>query len=213
MEIPNRNEVILRGTVVSMNLNGVLSDIRIVCESGKSKFFPQIIVHDNALLNGINIGQHVLILGHTQNHKVNYESTKKSGSVTQIVATQIKPACRALYDYFQNIPLPDYYNGGQSDDMNIILISGEVLNVYRVNDNYLKIKVSTEYEKDITTQCDITLTKKQALEAEKKISVGDTMVAVCYVQTSIKNDGKNNKPRITYQNIYCKDYEIFKKEN
>lgn len=213
MEIPSRNEVILRGTVVSMNLSGKLSDIRIVCESGRNKFFPQIMVHDNQLLNGIKIGQHILVLGHTQNHKVYYESTNKSTSTTQIVATQIKPACRALYDYFQNIPLADYYKGGQADDMNVILISGEVLGKYEINKKYLKIKVSAEYEKGKKTQCDITLTQNQAFEAKKNVSVGDTLVAVCYVQTSIKNDGKNDKPRISYQNIYCKDFEIFKKAN
>ena len=139
----DRNEIIFRGSVVSMNVASKISTIRMVLETNGRKYFPQIYVYDNKILNGINIKDRIYVKGYTQNQLVYHRSTNKSGKQTVFVANEIYHAGRLLCDYFpSDIMDGDAFDGGASEDINKIILCGRVTSFYEQNNDYIRVKIT-----------------------------------------------------------------------
>lgn len=199
----DRNEIIFRGSVVSMNVASKISTIRMVLETNGRKYFPQIYVYDNKILNGINIKDRIYVKGYTQNQLVYHRSTNKSGKQTVFVANEIYHAGRLLCDYFpSDIMDGDAFDGGASEDINKIILCGRVTSFYEQNNDYIRVKL-TMFNDGYERQCDLTCTKRQGAYARKHLKEGDYVVAIGYAYTNIKTMPDKNK--IYYESCFCQD--------
>lgn len=199
------NQVTLRGTVVSINTSGQVPTIRLFVKADrKVGNFPLVYFFDRKMLKGISIQDNVLVIGHTQNRKVQYEGTKKSGSKTIVSGDNIVKAERMLCDYFSDESLKNT-EGAPSEDINRVLTRGTVTAISPISDDdrYIRVRIATKYG-DYETQCDITCSRRQA-EKTKEIEIGDEVCAVSYVFTNIKE--MKDKTKIYYENIFCLDLE------
>ena len=197
-----RNNVFLRGTVVSINASSKVSTIRLVCDSRNGrKNFPRVYIFDSKMLKSIGLRDYVYITGHTQNRRVYHPSTWKSSSQSVIVADSVSISGRALLDFIMPEEI-DNYIGAKPEDLNNILVIGTVLSKYQPNDNYVIVKVKAQNQNGKASQCDFVCTRRQA-EFAKSLNAGDNVAVLGYAYTSIKDkpDGK----KIFYENIFCKD--------
>lgn len=199
------NEVTLRGTVVSINTGGQVPTIRLFVKGDrKVGNFPLVYCFDRKKLVGISIQDNVLVIGHTQNRKVQYPGTKKVGSKTVITGDKIIKADRMLCDYFPDDFLKNT-EGASAEDLNRVLTRGTIGAITPISndDRYIRVRILTKYG-DYDTQCDITCTRRQATQV-KEYSVGDEVCAVSYIYTDIKEMA--DKTKIYYEEVFCIDIE------
>ena len=195
------NQVTLRGTVVSINTGGQVPTIRLFVKGDrKAGNFPLIYFFDRKMLKGISIQDNVLVIGHTQNRRVQYEGTNKVGSKTVITGDSIMKAERMLCDYFPDEVLKET-EGAPAEDINRVLTRGTIGAISPINDDerYVRVRVMTKHG-DFDTQCDITCSRRQA-EKVKDFKVGDEVCAVSYIFTNIKE--LPDKTKVHYENVFC----------
>ncbi len=199
------NQVTLRGTVVSINTGGQIPTIRLYVKGDrKDGNFPLVYFFDRMKLKGISIQDSVLVVGHTQNRKVQYEGTKKMGSKTVITGDNIMKADRMLCDYFPDECLKNT-EGAPPEEINRVLTRGIVGAISPISDDerYIRVRILTKHG-EYDTQCDITCSRRQA-EKVKEFNIGDEVCAVSYVFTNKKE--MPDKTKIHYENIFCIDIE------
>ncbi len=198
-----RNEVIFRGSIVSMNVSNKLSTFRIVLDTQGNHYFPNVYVYDSRLLKGFSINDRVFVKGHTQNQDVYHRTTKKTSSQTVFVADEIYKAGRMLCDYINPEMLDgDIYESGKSDDINRVFVCGKVVNFYVQNDNYMRVKIVTTTDGQ-TRQCDVTCAYRQFQYAKKHLKIGDYAAFIGYAYTNIVE--KPDKNKIYYESIFSYD--------
>lgn len=198
-----KNEAILRGTIINMSISGKLGIIRLAVEGSHGvKNYPTVVFYDIEALKEISIHQRVIIYGHTQNRRVRKQNTTDAwATITQVIGDRIEPAQRMLLDFYSTELVPDE-KGGVPDDINKVLWAGQVLEVYIPNlQNDMAILRVGNNQGEYHRQCNFTCFERQGRIA-KKLQKNDEIVLVGKITTTIK---ENQGEREHFQNIVCQD--------
>lgn len=197
-----RNEFVLRGTIISLNVGSKFATVRLAVDGGHGNSnVPSVVFFDPKLLKGISIRQRVWIHGHTQNRRFSDPKTGKKTNQTNLVCDKIEPAKRMLLDYFNSDEIIDV-PGGVADDINKVLWVGTVLKVYVPNE---KSRISILRVGNISDnqhrQCDFSCFERQS-DIANTLNEGDKVAVIGRVTTS----SKEKEGQIAYyQNIVCQD--------
>lgn len=205
--INDQNNVVLRGNVISFNSTRKFATVRLAVESEKGKTnFPLVNIYNTNLVKDIQISKRFLIQGHTQNRPVTNAKGKKE-TKTIIVADNIIPAARRLYDYL-NPSLIEGSDGGAPADINNIVMIGTVRSTYtppKGKGSVCLLRIDMVNE-NTTRQCDISCFGIQA-EYVTMLEPGQKVAVVGYVSTNKKINGKET---LYFQNVICRDVSLIK---
>lgn len=196
-------KVKLQGTVISMNVTSKVSRVRVITEGEKGTTnFPEIMVFNTSLLQGVELYKKITIIAHTQNRNVRQsDGTYKPRTV--IVADSIRVAPRRLLEYFdKRIIIGE--DGGTVEDINEFVLIGTVLRVFEASNTTSIMKVSISDKSGNVRQCDFSCFHKQSKLANM-IEIGKRVACVGFVST----DKKEVNGEVKYfQNLICRDLAL-----
>lgn len=199
IKMDDMNQVILCGTIISVNINRKVGAIRLAIHSDNSHVnFPQIIFYDSRKLDGYSIKQKVKIIAHTQTRTEKVVNGNSKGQ-TIIVGDSIESSKRRLLQYFSEEDIPDE-DGGNALDINDIVLVGQVRSINPIQPDLTIVKMAINTG-GRQRQANVSCFHRQSeialmLEPNKRIAV------TAYACTSSK---EMEKLTVYYQNIVCTD--------
>ena len=194
-----KNEVTLRGTIVSLVNTRQGTTVTIVSRNGDVKNYPPVKFTPSVDLSGYKINDQVVIFGFSQNHTIQRNNGKK-GSHTVIIGEEIHKAKRLLSDYFPEEDFPE--NGGYANDINDVIFIGDVIAVYVKDETKDFAIVKAECKgSEHKGQCDMSCFARLSAIA-KELKPGDKVAMIGFVSTKSENVNGN---MVNLSNVVCKD--------
>lgn len=194
----DRNEVLLGGTIVSIQTSASRVTIRIATDATGTTNYPAVLFYQPKIVQDFKVRDRVIIKAHIQERRTRDEKGNTKAYYQDCVGDEIMPMKRLLADYVDERMLPDD-KGGFGGDKNDAFFCGTVSHIYSPKEGIVILSVRID-AREVIDYVEVTCFRRQASTAIL-LSEGDYVAAACtiHTQTSKKDE------RITNQNAVCKD--------
>lgn len=197
-----RNEVILQGTVISVQAQSKYSSVQIITDEATSKAIPEIIFY-RPLPRSITPKTRVRIKGYCYT-RINKENENNIMFDTVFIGSSIEKAPRALADYIE----PEHLSareGGFGPDINRIVCVGSCSNIIELKNGVTLLVMETVFGKQ-KRYVEFFCFRRQADFLKKEVTKGDLVAVYGSISTNQDKVGIRNAK----QDAVCRDISKIK---